>query len=143
MQASGAPSLYDRLGGVYDIATVIDDFIDRIMVHPRLNANPRVDEARISSRVQVSRDRDGLLGVRRSAAVLGPLHGGLPSHLMITEAEWQAFMDDLQQSFNKFEVPHREQAELNAIVESTKEAIVVAPPFQEGPTDTASGTAQP
>ena len=27
------------LGGVYSIATVIDDFIDRIMVDPRLNAN--------------------------------------------------------------------------------------------------------
>ena len=34
------PSLYDRLGGVYSIATVVDDFIDRIMVDPRLIANP-------------------------------------------------------------------------------------------------------
>ena len=32
-------------GGVYSIATVMDDFIDRIMVDPRLNAIPRVDEA--------------------------------------------------------------------------------------------------
>ena len=39
------PTLYDRLGGVYPIATVVDDFIDRIMVDARLNANPRVDEA--------------------------------------------------------------------------------------------------
>jgi hemoglobin len=38
-------SLYERLGGVYSIAVVVDDFIDRIMVDPRLNANPRVDEA--------------------------------------------------------------------------------------------------
>ena len=38
-------SLYERLGGVYSIATVIDDFIDRVMTDPRLNANPRVDEA--------------------------------------------------------------------------------------------------
>lgn len=38
-------SLYERLGGVYPIATVVDDLIDRIMVDPRLNANPRVDEA--------------------------------------------------------------------------------------------------
>src|SRR5215210_2229107 len=38
-------SLYDRLGGVYAIAAVIDDFIDRIMDNPRLNANPKVDEA--------------------------------------------------------------------------------------------------
>ena len=39
------PTLYDRLGGVYNIATVVDDLIDRIMVDPRLNANPLVDEA--------------------------------------------------------------------------------------------------
>jgi hemoglobin len=45
MTAQTSPSLYERLGGVYSIATVIDDFIDRIMVDPRLNANPRVDEA--------------------------------------------------------------------------------------------------
>jgi len=38
-------SLYERLGGVYAIATVVDDFIDRIMDDLRLNANPRVDEA--------------------------------------------------------------------------------------------------
>ena len=38
-------SLYERLGGIYVIATAVDDFIDRIMVDDRLNANPRVDAA--------------------------------------------------------------------------------------------------
>src|SRR5436309_1002203 len=45
MATEEAESLYERLGGVYSIAVVVDDFIDRIMVDPRLNANPRVDEA--------------------------------------------------------------------------------------------------
>jgi hemoglobin len=45
MQADTKPSLYDRLGGVYNIATVVDDFIDRIMVDARLNANPLVNDA--------------------------------------------------------------------------------------------------
>jgi hypothetical protein len=44
------PSLYDRLGGVYNIATVVDDLIDRVMTDSRLNANPRVDEATTGSR---------------------------------------------------------------------------------------------
>src|SRR6266508_1743154 len=44
--------------------------------------------------------------------------------LMITDDEWQAF--------DRFEVPQPEQEELKAVVESTKEAIVVAP-FEEGP----------
>jgi hemoglobin len=39
------PTLYERLGGVYSIATVVEDLIDRIMVDPRLNANPLVDVA--------------------------------------------------------------------------------------------------
>lgn len=38
-------SLYDRRGGIYPIATVLDDFIDRSMVGDTLKKNPRVDEA--------------------------------------------------------------------------------------------------
>jgi len=42
MATQDSPSLYERLGGVYSIATVVDDLIDR---DQRLNANPLVDEA--------------------------------------------------------------------------------------------------
>src|SRR5207249_11559131 len=38
-------SLYERLGGVYGIAVVVDDLIDRVMSDARLNANPAVNEA--------------------------------------------------------------------------------------------------
>ena len=44
-ETSAPQSLYDRLGGVYAIAAVIDDFINRVMDNPRLNANPKVNEA--------------------------------------------------------------------------------------------------
>jgi hypothetical protein len=43
-------------------------------------------------------------------------------------------MDDFQTTLDKFEVPQPEQEELTAIVESTKEAIVVEP-LQEGPVE--------
>jgi len=36
-------------------------------------------------------------------------------------------MDDLQQSLDRFAVPAQEQAELKAIVNSTRSDIVVAP----------------
>src|ERR1043165_6221382 len=39
------PTLYERLGGVYSIATVVDDLVNRVMEDARLNANPLVDEA--------------------------------------------------------------------------------------------------
>jgi hemoglobin len=134
------PSLYDRLGGVYNIATVIDDFIDRVMVDPRLNANPRVNEAH--HRVTAAGFKFLVTELACSAAggpqtYSGRSMGDSHRHLMITWEEWQAFMDDLQQTFDKFAVPQSEQEELRAIVESTREAIVVAP-LQEEPPSPAS-----
>ena len=41
-----AKSLYDRLGGVYAIASVVDDFVERLLVDNTLNANPAIKEAR-------------------------------------------------------------------------------------------------
>jgi hypothetical protein len=38
------------------------------------------------------------------------------AHLKITAEEWEAFLDDFQQTLDKFTVPVEEQAELKAIV---------------------------
>jgi hemoglobin len=46
-------------------------------------------------------------------------------HLAITRSEWEAFMDDLQTTLDKFYVPAAEQAEIKALVESTRAAIAV------------------
>jgi hemoglobin len=64
----------------------------------------------------------------------GRTMGDSHRHLMITDEEWQTFMDDFQQTLDRFEVPQPEQEELTAIVESTKESIVVGP-LQEGPVE--------
>lgn len=120
-------SLYERLGGVYAIAAVIDDFIDRIMVDPRLNANPAVDLAH--HRVSKAGFKY-LVTEQVCAATGGPQRYTGRSmrdshvHLNITEGEWQAFLDDLRQTFDKFGVPPAERSELFAIVESTKADIV-------------------
>jgi len=45
--------------------------------------------------------------------------------LIITAPEWEAFLDDLQQTLDKFRVPQAEQAELEAIVASTRADIVI------------------
>jgi hemoglobin len=138
MQPQEQPSLYDRLGGIYNIATVIDDLIDRVMVDPRLNANPRVDEAH--HRVSAAGFKY-LVTEMVGEATGGPQQysgrsmGDSHRHLMISSEEWQAFMDDFQQTLDKFHVPQPEQEELKAIVESTREAIVVSP-FREGPETT-------
>ena len=129
MQSGAKPSLYDRLGGVYSIATVVDDFIDRIMVDPRLNANPLVDEAH--HRVPPAGFKY-LVTEMVCWATGGPQRytgrsiADSHSHLRITPKEWDAFLDDLQETLDKFAVPAEEQGELKAIVNSTRADIVVA-----------------
>jgi hemoglobin len=129
MSIQNQASLYDRLGGVYSIATVVDDFIDRVMADPRLNANPAVDEAH---------HKVPPAGFKYLATEMVCWATGGPQkytgrsmadshrHLNITPQEWEAFMDDFQQTLDKFKVPAAEQAELRAIVQSTYGDIVVA-----------------
>jgi hemoglobin len=123
-------SLYERLGGIYVIATAVDDFIDRIMVDGRLNANPRVDEAH--HRV-LPPGFKYLVTEQLGEASGGPQRytgrSMEDSHrdLLITEDEWEAFIDDFNQTLDKFEVPQQERSDLLAIIESTRDAIVVGP----------------
>src|SRR5207247_8058867 len=111
-------TLYDRLGGIYNIATVVDDFIDRVMADPRLNANPRVAEAhhRVSPagfKYLVTEMVGWAAGgpQRYSGRPMGDTH----RHLAITPAEWGAFMDDFRQTLATFAVPEPEGQELVAI----------------------------
>ena len=128
MQPAEKPALYDRLGGVYSIATVVDEFINRIMVDPRLNANPLVDEAH--HRVPPAGFKY-LVTEMVCWATGGPQKYTGKSmadshrHLRITSEEWAAFLDDFQKTLDAFNVPAGEQAELKAIVDSTRSDIVV------------------
>ena len=47
--------------------------------------------------------------------------------LLITPDEWRAFMDDLDHTLDKFDVPQQERSEVVAIIESTRDDIVVNP----------------
>jgi hemoglobin len=107
---------------------VVDDFIDRVMSDALLNANPAVDEAH---------HKVPPAGFKSLATEMvcwasgGPLRytgrsmADSHRHLNITPQEWDAFMDDLQQTIDKFKVPAAEQAELRAIVQSTYDDIVI------------------
>ena len=97
--------VYDGLGGVYSIATVVDDFIDRVMAAPGLNANPPVHEAH---------HRVPPAGFKYLATEMVCWATGGPqkyigksmadshAHLNITAEEWEAFLDDFQQTLDKF-----------------------------------------
>ena len=121
------PSLYERLGGAYSIATVVDDFIERLLVNATLNANPAINEAR---------KRVPKAGLKFHVTALVCEVSGGPckytgramkeshQHLNITQAEWDAMVVDFKATLNKFKVPQREQQELITIVGSTRNDIV-------------------
>ncbi len=122
-------SLYERLGGVYSIATVVDDFIERLLVNDILNANPKIDEAR---------KRVPKAGLKfHVTALVCQLSGGPEVytgrnmkdshvHLNISEKEWDAMVVDFVACLNHFKVPEKEQGELLALVGPTKADIVTA-----------------
>ena len=122
-------SLYERLGGVYSIATVADDFIERLLVNEVLNANPKINEAR---------QRVPKAGLKfQVTALICQLSGGPQVytgrnmkdshvHLNINEKEWDAMVVDFVASLNHFKVPEKEQGELLALVGPTKSDIVTA-----------------
>lgn len=128
MADQNVPALYERLGGIYSIATVVDDFIDRIMTDPRLNSNPLVDEAH--HRVPPAGFKYLVTEMVCWAAGGPQKYTGRSmrdSHqkMKITAREWDAFLDDFQKTLDKFAVPQAEQVELKAIVNSTRAEIVV------------------
>ena len=123
-----AKSLYDRLGGTYPISVVVDRFIELLLVNDVLNANPAIKAAR---------DRVPAAGLKYHVTALVCQATGGPCkytgrgmkeshvHLNISETEWRAMEADFRRVLNNYAVPAKEQAELIAIVESTKKDIVV------------------
>jgi hemoglobin len=121
------PSLYERLGGVYGIATVVDDFIERLLVNPILNANPAIKEAR---------ERVPKAGLKfHVTALVCEVSGGpckytgrtmKQSHerLHISPQEWDAMVVEFKATLDKFKVPQPEQQELITIVGGTRNDIV-------------------
>jgi hemoglobin len=122
-------SLYERLGGVYNIAPVVDEFLEVLYVDDVLNANPKIKEAR---------DRVPKAYLKYHVTSLVCQSAGGPEkytgrgmkeshkHLDITEKEWQAMVADFRKVLDKFKVPEQEQKELFAIVDSTKKDIVIS-----------------
>ncbi len=122
-------SLYDRLGGVYAIATVVDAFVERLLVDNVLNANPAIAEAR---------NRVPKAGLKfQVTALVCEVTGGpckytgrdmTSAHaaLKINEKHWDAMVADFRATLDQFKVPKPEQEELIAIVATTKPEIVTA-----------------
>jgi hemoglobin len=127
--AASTPSLYERLGGINNIAVVVDDVIERSYVDPVFAANPRIHEAHQRFPKAVYKYNATALACQDFGGPQVYTGRGLKEahqHLKVTETEWQALIQIFRDSMNSFKVPAKEQDEIIAILESTKDQIVLS-----------------
>lgn len=128
----GQQSLYERLGGIFAIAAVVDRFSDAIIANPRLNQNPAL--------VAWNRDEAptrlaGLKWLRTLwiAALAGgpfeytgqPLNQAHP-RFNLTEEEFNEVGREIVRALQFYNVPEREQQELVRAYNSSMSDVVTA-----------------
>ncbi len=126
--APAAKSLYDQLGGVYPIAAVVDDFVERLLVNDILNANPAIKKARAVPKAGLKYHIISLVceSTGGPEKYTGRSMKESHKHLNITENEWQVMAADFKKTLDKFKVPAKAQAELVRIIRTTKNDIVIS-----------------
>jgi hemoglobin len=131
------PSLYDRLGGYFGIAAVVNRFSDKILRNPVLKKNPALKEW---NRTQAETRLPGLKFGRTlwiAAAAGGPfVYTGLPlseahTEFNLTVEEFAEVGKEIVSALDFYEVPEREQQELMAAYQTSMSDVV---------TETAQGT---
>ncbi|GIX28355.1 MAG: group 1 truncated hemoglobin [Burkholderiales bacterium] len=114
-------SLYERLGGKPAIQAVVDDFIGNVAADARINgffANadiPRLKRMLVDQICEASGGPCKYTGKSMKEA-----HAGMG----ITEAHFNALVEDLVKSLDKFRVPEKEKNELLAALAAMKPDIV-------------------
>jgi hemoglobin len=131
-QTPGEPSLYDRLGGYFGIAAVVDRFSDEIIKNPKLKKNPALKEW---NQTQAKTRLPGLKFGRTlwiAAAAGGPFeYTGLPlneahAEFNLTAEEFAEVGAEIVRALDYYGVPEREQQELVAAYLASMSDVVTA-----------------
>ena len=119
--AAADSSLYTRLGGKEAITAVIDDFVANVAADKRINARfananiPHLKQMLVDQVCQASGGPCTYTGKNMREA-----HQGMK----ITEADFNALVEDLTKSLDKFKVAEREKNELLGALGGMKGDIV-------------------
>lgn len=134
------PSLHERLGGERGVRRIVDDFVDRVVVDPRVNW-PRKGSTRggvlgvgaksaewIPSEDNLARLRDHLCQFIAVATGGAPLYDGremkaVHAGMDITNAEFDAAIGALKASLDALRIATPEQKELISVFESTRPLV--------------------
>ena len=114
-------TLYQRLGGHNAIVAVVDDFVGNVAADKRINKFfAKANIGRLKARLveQICQGTGG--PCTYTGADMRTAHAGMG----IESRHFNALVEDLGKSLNKFKVPPREQKELVAILAPMKKDIV-------------------
>ena len=121
MKPMADQSLYQRLGGKEAITAVVDDFIGNVAGDARINkrfANANIPRLKMLLVEQICAASGG--PCTYTGRDMTTAHTGMN----IQSAEFDALVEDLVKSLDKFKVPEREQGELLGALGGMKPAIV-------------------
>jgi hemoglobin len=113
--------LYDRLGGKAAITAVVDDFIGNVAGDARINQRfAKTDIPRLKTMLvdQICAGTGG--PCKYAGRDMATTHEGMN----IRSEEFDALVEDLVKSLDKFKVPAREKGELLGVLGPMKGAIV-------------------
>jgi hemoglobin len=120
-RAPAQKSLYERLGGRAAIQAVVDDFLATVAVDTRINryfANANIPRLKGHLVDQICQASGGPCAY--SGQTMKEAHRGMG----VTDAAFDALVEDLVRSLNKFKVPEKERGELLAVLGPMKADIV-------------------
>ena len=119
-QPAQAPTLYERVGGRAAIAAVVDDAI------VNMSADTRINRRFANAGPGLTKNLVDLLCVRAGGPCkytgldMATAHEGM----FIRDDEFDALVEDIAKSLDKFKVPAREKAEVLVILRQMRNAIV-------------------
>ena len=114
-------SLYERLGGKDAITAVVDDFVGNVAADKRINGFfAKADVPRLKRNLvdQICQGTGGPCVY--TGKDMKTAHKGMG----ITDADFNALVEDLVKTLNKFNVPSKEQGDLLAVLGPMKPQIV-------------------
>ena len=113
--------MYDRLGGKPNITAVVDDFVVRIAVDRRINrffANTDIPSFKAKLVDQICEASGG--PCKYTGKDMKTTHAGMG----VTDADFNALVEDLVATLDKFKVPEKEKGELLGVLEPMRKDIV-------------------
>ena len=121
MKPMAEKTLYDRLGGKPAITAVVDDFVGNVAADKRINGYfAKADVPRLKTNLvdQICQASGGPCIYRGRDMMTA--HKGMG----IADADFNALVEDLVKSLDKFNVPAKEKAELLNVLGPLKPQIV-------------------